>query len=1023
MDRILLMETSEEGKKKYEKKFKCPYCDNRYTRKQLPNHIDNVHHDLIPEGYTALRVAFNAINNKTEGHCVICGAVTAWNEEKGRYERLCGKQSCHDQYVKIAKERMRKKYGTDNMLQDSRYAAEQQKKMLANRKISGEYLFPDGGKVGYVGSYEKNFLHFMDKVMHIESTDIESPAPTIVYQFEGQAHMYIPDFLYVPYNLIIEIKDGGDNPNNRPMEEYREKIKAKEDAIIKAHKYNYIRLTNNDFSQLMEIFAVLKYTLDENPDQIIVRINESTLLESTNESISKYKRISIDDKSISQYKSDAKYLSHLRIGKDYKGYIWIDGSKVVAATNVNITTKMIQAIEISKEYQGKGLSYSILDIDTKELGATDLSVNKKNATAIHIYKKYGFKIYDEDDTMYYMSLNSKKKNTNESLNESTTLNEAYLRNLPDIYYNKDKFDSGEINFCIITGLSGSGKTTMGRSYQDKKNTQVYELDDLLCIKDHFTMNDLREYGDIIYKFFSGPGKKYYVGDKDGSLDRALKSTLHNHYEDKMFKDFVDYAKQYAKSNKNEKIILEGVWFYVPECGFNPKDYEDSAVYIKGTSMVLSHIRQAKRDASDGDTKVERSLAFIKQILSLKKWGWFLADEKDLKVWRDYYSKLVNQKSVSEAVIIQGIDAQLPKLSKYNMIIVGEEHSSKMIKYYDKLLSVFKPEYFICEFADEDVCLTQEELADRMKRATNGSYSKEDGADYQYNYWVYELAYKHNCKLIGCNPHSSHYPNTHRSMELEDKYREEFMLDTIRKYDKYRCVVQLGDHHLRSISYTQGFLDYIGETTDDRGVVANLTVSFPSHIYIYYKDEPKALIMRTSDAPIQEAEYQRLIMHESMAGTIGAALPQIASPADYKKGKVYIIKPKMHNNVFDYGVTDDYTLGEAVIINKKTDKAEVISCTKLPSTRFDIFEVKSPEKASELWNRAKELVKSQKPAKDSFYEGFTDDQIYYDENYIQVPGFDEELLKESTNIKELILYGTTLDSVEKSVNEFARLTNG
>lgn len=818
MDRILLMETSEEGKKKYEKKFKCPYCDNRYTRKQLPNHIDNVHHDLIPEGYTALRVAFNAINNKTEGHCVICGAVTAWNEEKGRYERLCGKQSCHDQYVKIAKERMRKKYGTDNMLQDSRYAAEQQKKMLANRKISGEYLFPDGGKVGYVGSYEKNFLHFMDKVMHIESTDIESPAPTIVYQFEGQAHMYIPDFLYVPYNLIIEIKDGGDNPNNRPMEEYRAKIKAKEDAIIKAHKYNYIRLTNNDFSQLMEIFAVLKYTLDENPDQIIVRINESTLLESTNESISKYKRISIDDKSISQYKSDAKYLSHFRIGKDYKGYIWIDGSKVVAATNVNITTKMIQAIEISKEYQGKGLSYSILDIDTKELGATDLSVNKKNATAIHIYKKYGFKIYDEDDTMYYMSLNSKKKNTNESLNESTTLNEAYLRNLPDIYYNKDKFDSGEINFCIITGLSGSGKTTMGRSYQDKKNTQVYELDDLLCIKDHFTMNDLREYGDIIYKFFSGPGKKYYVGDKDGSLDRALKSTLHNHYEDKMFKDFVDYAKQYAKSNKNQKIILEGVWFYVPECGFNPKDYEDSAVYIKGTSMVLSHIRQAKRDASDGDTKVERSLAFIKQILSLKKWGWFLADEKELKVWRDYYSKLAKEQE-------------------------------------------------------------------------------------------------------------------------------------------------------------------------------------------------------------KENRMNRLINNESMAGTIGAALPQIASPADYKKGKVYIIKPKMQNNVFDYGVTDDYTLGEAVIINKKTDKAEVISCTKLPSTRFDIFEVKSPEKASELWNRAKELVKSQKPAKDSFYEGFTDDQIYYDENYIQVPGFDEELLKESTNIKELILYGTTLDSVEKSVNEFARLTNG
>ena len=40
------------------------------------------------------------------------------------------------------------------------------------------------------------------------------------------------------------------------------------------------------------------------------------------------------------------------------------------------------------------------------------------------------------------------------------VNEAVFKNKDDIYYNKDKFDSGEINICFIIGLSGSGKSTL-----------------------------------------------------------------------------------------------------------------------------------------------------------------------------------------------------------------------------------------------------------------------------------------------------------------------------------------------------------------------------------------------------------------------------------------------------------------------------------------------------------------------------------------------------------------------------------
>ena len=273
---MVLMEASSRVLKKdnkYQKKYKCRYCNNMYTRQRLPNHIQDVHESEIPEGYTALRLAFNIINKKEYGTCIIDKAVTAWNENKGRYERLCGKESCHNAYVKIVKERMKKKYGTENMLQDERYADEQQKKMLANRKISGTYTFSDGGKIGYTGEYERKALEFMDKIMFINSEDIESPGPILDYEYNGKTHRYISDFYYIPYNLVIEVKDGGSNPNNRVMQEYREKQIAKEDMIKKINKYNYIRLTDNNFAQLIEIMALLKYNLDE--DEMIIKINES----------------------------------------------------------------------------------------------------------------------------------------------------------------------------------------------------------------------------------------------------------------------------------------------------------------------------------------------------------------------------------------------------------------------------------------------------------------------------------------------------------------------------------------------------------------------------------------------------------------------------------------------------------------------------------------------------------------------------------------------------------------------------
>ena len=275
MNEVMLYEASTTT---YQKKYKCPYCEGRFIRSKLHIHIQNKHEEMIPEGYTALRVAFNTINNKDHGSCIMCGKETAWNENKGRYERLCADPKCHEAYKKMAAERNQKKYGTDRLQTDPRYAEEVQKRALSKRKISGEYKFASGKSLKYVGSYEKNFLEFMDKVMQVEVEDLVSPGPSISYEWRNGTHIYLPDFYYIPYNLIIEIKDGGDNPNKNPaiIENRQDRLLAKEAAIKASGQYNYVRIVDNRFEELMSAMALLKYNLINKCYDPILMVNEST---------------------------------------------------------------------------------------------------------------------------------------------------------------------------------------------------------------------------------------------------------------------------------------------------------------------------------------------------------------------------------------------------------------------------------------------------------------------------------------------------------------------------------------------------------------------------------------------------------------------------------------------------------------------------------------------------------------------------------------------------------------------------
>lgn len=258
------------------RKYTCPYCKKLRTRDQLPGHLERNHLDVLPEGFTPLRMTFHIVNKKPLTYtrpCRICGGPTQWDEHKGRYNFLCGKKSCHDAWVKKMQETMGDKMGSNRPTSTKEGLA----KMLAARKISGTYKFQDGGEHSYVGDYEYETLKFMDQVMNIKSEDITTPGPFLEYQWEGKTHYYIPDMYYIPYNLIIEVKDGGKNPNNnKAMSEVRRRSIAKEKFIIEHTDYNYLKLTDKDFSQLLSVFADLKMHMIDNDKSRVVHINEDT---------------------------------------------------------------------------------------------------------------------------------------------------------------------------------------------------------------------------------------------------------------------------------------------------------------------------------------------------------------------------------------------------------------------------------------------------------------------------------------------------------------------------------------------------------------------------------------------------------------------------------------------------------------------------------------------------------------------------------------------------------------------------
>ena len=115
----------------------------------------------------------------------------------------------------------------------------------------------------------------------------------------------------------------------------------------------------------------------------------------------------------------------------------------------------------------------------------------------------------------------------------------------------DKFESGKCNIILITGFTGSGKSTLGEEMVKKfKCDDHFELDALeWWFRGGISEDELKEGMPPIYEWLIH-NKKYMNKQKPTNAEIA-----------KMMDMMIPYVINWCTKNKDKKYVIEGIQLY------------------------------------------------------------------------------------------------------------------------------------------------------------------------------------------------------------------------------------------------------------------------------------------------------------------------------------------------------------------------------------------------------------------------------------------------------------------------------
>lgn len=264
----------------------CPYCQRYFSKKQAAvDHITQYHSNMLERDHMdACQSLYFHTHGTIKGKCMCgCGKDTEWNYQTGKPYKVSSDPKCRERLSKAADKNMMRVHGTTTLLNDM----EHQKEMQQHRPTAGKYKFADGGEVPFLSKPEEKFLQFCDTILDLASRSVqESPEVFTYYDSKDERNRkYIPDFYLPDYNLLVEIKDGGEHPNTNPafIKETKYKVAMKDEAMRKQTKYNFIKIVDNNYGPFVELlYQIVHKQGPENykkPAKNMVIITESACMD------------------------------------------------------------------------------------------------------------------------------------------------------------------------------------------------------------------------------------------------------------------------------------------------------------------------------------------------------------------------------------------------------------------------------------------------------------------------------------------------------------------------------------------------------------------------------------------------------------------------------------------------------------------------------------------------------------------------------------------------------------------------
>ena len=274
------------------------------------------------------------------------------------------------------------------------------------------------------------------------------------------------------------------------------------------------------------------------------------------------------------------------------------------------------------------------------------------------------------------------KNINDILESVSSLKSTEYN---DVYHNIELWESGKSNLLWITGLSGSGKSTISKEIAEEYGAEYIELDNLQRAKmGNWDTTD----NEVLDSYIKSVGGLYNVFPYCNTLStvtwKDVVSEENKCHEE--FSRFFEYLIQYAKKHKDRKFVVEGVQIAYNTTNAMIKKISEYPVIIKMNGPLKTEFRREKRSIKYG---IERGDNFI-QIFShvaghIRNWvkgKFYLDNYDDLKYFKNY---------LGEATLPTGVTLRnatkddTDNMFKWEMesIDKGIRNDPKVIKYIEK----------------------------------------------------------------------------------------------------------------------------------------------------------------------------------------------------------------------------------------------------------------------------------------------------------------------------------------------------